>query len=129
MGTTGNLLNKSWLRLHFWLRASLSWFSSLAMASTIRFRRRLLTSREKKSMVKMGRRIYELYKDGQNHWSEDSTVKEILQVLDESSQKKEELKARLQERKERHRDKVQKLREKGIKSEAGENSSKQNSKA
>jgi len=76
----------------------------------------------------MGRRIYELYKDGQNHWSEDSTVKEILQVLDESSQKKEELKARLQERKERHRDKVQKLREKGIKSEAGENSSKQNSK-
>ena len=58
----------------------------------------------------MGWRIYELHEDGQNLWSRDSKVKEILQVLEEKSRKEEELKSRLQEREDRYRKKVQKLR-------------------
>jgi hypothetical protein len=110
MAMAGNLLNKSWLWLYSWLRASFYWFSKVAMGGSIRFRRRLLKVREKKSLLKMGRRIHELHQDGQNDWAGDSKVKEILLVLEESSRKTEELKSRLQERKDRYREKVQKLR-------------------
>jgi hypothetical protein len=82
------------------------------MGGSIRLRHRLLKFREKKSMLKMGRRIHELHQDGQNDWAGDSKVKEILQVLEENSRKREELKSRLQERKDRYREKVQKLRDK-----------------
>ena len=125
----GNLLNKSWLWLQCWLRASFYWLSKVAMGGSIRFRRRLLKVKEKKSLLKMGRRIHELHQEGQNDWTGDSKVKEILQVLEESSRKTEELKSHLQERKDRYREKVQKLREKGNKSEAGVDSSKSNSKS
>ena len=112
MAMAGNLFNKSWLWLYCWLRASFYWLSKVAMGGSIRFRRRLLRVSEKKSMLKMGRRINELHQDGQNDWAGDSKVKEILHVLEESSRKTEELKSRLQERKDRYREKVQKLREK-----------------
>ena len=119
-----NLLSKFWLWLYCWLRASVYWFSKVATGNSIRFRHRLLKVREKKSMVKIGRRIHELHQEGQNDWSGDSKVKESLQVLEESRGKKEELKSRLQERKDRYREKVQKLRDrassqpKGTESEA-----------
>ena len=131
MAMAGNLLNKSWLWLYCWLRASFYWLSKVAMAGSIRFRRRLLKAREKKLMLKMGRRIHELHRDDQKDWSEDSKVKEILQALEESSGKKEELQSRLQERENRYREKIKKLRDKrsGIKSEAKEDSSKSNSKS
>jgi hypothetical protein len=135
MAMAGNLLRKSWLWLYCWLRASVYWFSNLAMGGSIRFRRRLLKGREKKAMLKMGRRIHELHQDGQNDWSGDSKVKEILQVLEQSSRKKEELKSLLQKREDRFREKVQKLREKasylpeGPASEAKGDSSKSNSKS
>jgi ABC-type uncharacterized transport system ATPase component len=112
MAMAGNLLSKSWLWLYCWLRASVYWFSKIAMGSSIRFRGRLLKVREKKSMLKMGRRIHELHQDGQNDWAGDSKVQEILQVLKESGRKREELKSRLQERKELFKEKVQKLRDK-----------------
>ena len=123
MAMAGNLFNKAWLWLYSWLRASLYWFSKVAMAGSIRFRRRLLKAREKKLMLKMGRRIHELHRDDQKDWSGDSKVKEILQALEESSRKKEELQSRLQEKEDRYREKVQKLRSKvsgaeGIKSKA-----------
>jgi hypothetical protein len=108
----GNLLSKSWLWLYCWLRASGYWFSKVATGGSIRFRHRLLKVREKKSMLKMGRRIHELHQDGQNDWSGDSKVKEILQVLEERRQMKEDLKSRLQGSKDRYREKVQKLRDK-----------------
>jgi len=135
MAMAGNLLRKSWLWLYCWLRASVYWFSNLAMGGSIRFRRRLLKVREKKSMLKMGRRIHELHQDGQNDWSGDSKVKEILHGLAESSGKKEELKTLLQKREDRFREKVQKLKEKassqpkGTASEAERESSKSNSKS
>ena len=123
MAMAGNLFNKAWLWLYSWLRVSLYWFSKVAMAGSIRFRRRLLKAREKKLMLKMGRRIHELHRDDQKDWSGDSKVKEILQALEESSRKKEELQSRLQEKEDRYREKVQKLRSKvsgaeGIKSKA-----------
>ena len=123
MAMAGNLFNKAWLWLYSWLRASLYWFSKVAMAGSIRFRRRLLKAREKKLMLKMGRRIHELHRDVQKDWSGDSKVKEVLQTLQESSRKKEELQSRLQEKEDRYREKVQKLRSKvsgaeGIKSKA-----------
>ena len=123
MAMAGNLFNKAWLWLYSWLRASLYWFSKVAMAGSIRFRRRLLKAREKKLMLKMGRRIHELHRDDQKDWSGDSKVKEVLQTLQESSRKKEELQSRLQEKEDRYREKVQKLRSKvsgaeGIKSKA-----------
>ena len=114
-GTTamaGNLLRKSWLWLSCWLRTSVFWLSKVAMGGSIRLRRRLLKVREKKSILKIGRRIHELYQDGQNDWSGDRKVKEILQVLEESSRKEEELKSRLQQRQDLFRERVQKLREK-----------------
>jgi hypothetical protein len=112
MAMAGNLLNKAWLWLYCWLRASVYWFGKVAKAGSIRFRRRLLKVREKKSMLKMGRRIDELHQDGKNDWAGDSKVKEILQVLEESRRKREELKSHLQERKELFKEKVQKLRDK-----------------
>ena len=112
MAMGGNLFHKAWLRLYSWLRASLYWFSKVATAGSIRFRRRLLKTREKKSLLKMGRRIHELHRDDQKDWSEDGKVKEILQALAESSRKKEELQSRLQEREDRYREKIQKLRDK-----------------
>ena len=123
MAVTANLFHKAWLWLYSWLRASLYWFSKVAMAGSIRFRRRLLKAREKKLMLKMGRRIHELHRDDQKDWSGDSKVKEVLQTLQESSRKKEELQSRLQEKEDRYREKVQKLRSKvsgaeGIKSKA-----------
>ena len=112
MAMVGNLLNKFWLWFRIWLRASLYWLSNLTLAASIRLRRWLLKVREKKSMMKMGRRIYELHQEGQGEWSEDSNVKAILQVLEENNQKKGELQARLQERKDRYREKVQTLKAK-----------------
>jgi hypothetical protein len=109
---TGNLLRKSWLWLYCWLLASVYWLSNLALGGSIRFRRRLLKGKEKKSMLKMGRRIHELHQDGQNDWSGDSKVKEILQVLEQGNRKQEELKSLSQKNKDRFREKVQKLREK-----------------
>jgi hypothetical protein len=110
MAIAGNLLNKFWLWLRIWLRVSLYWFSNLTLAASIRLRRWLLKVREKKSILKMGRRVFELHQKGQNDWSEDSEIKAILQVLEEKSRKKEELRTRMQERKGRYREKVQKLR-------------------
>jgi hypothetical protein len=112
MAMAGNLLSKFWLWLYCWLRASVYWFSKVATGGTTRFRHRLLTVREKRSMLNMGRRIHELHQDGQNDWSGDSKVKEILQILEESRQKKEELQSRLQKSRDRYREKVQKLRDK-----------------
>ncbi|UCG22214.1 MAG: hypothetical protein JSU80_06460 [Deltaproteobacteria bacterium] len=135
MAMAGNILRKSWLWLYCWLSASFYWFGNLAMGGSIRFRRRLLKVREKKSMLKIGRRIHELHQDGRNDWPGDSEVKEILQVLEESSRKKEELKSLLQERQSRFREKVQKLREKASSqskltgSEEEGDSSKSNSKS
>ena len=128
MAIAGTLLNKFWLWLRIWLRVSLYWFSNLTLGVSIRLRRWLLKVREKKSMMKMGRRIHELHQEGQSDWSEDSQVKAILQVLEEKSRKKEELRTRMQERKDRYREKVQKLREK-TSSQAKGNSSKSNSKS
>jgi hypothetical protein len=112
MATAGSLFNKFWQWLRVWLRTSLYWFSNLTLGASIRFRRWLLKIREKKSMMKMGRRIHQLHQEGQSDWSEDSNVMAILQVLEEKNRKKEELQARLQERKERYREKVQKLKAK-----------------
>ena len=112
MAVTANLFKKAWLWLYSWLRASLYWLSKAATAGSIRFRRRILKAREKKSLLKMGRRIHELHRDDQKDWSEDSKVKEILQALEESSRKKEELQSRLQERENRYREKLKKLRDK-----------------
>lgn len=134
MGMGGNLLHKLWLWLNCWLRASLYWFSKIAISATIRFRRRLLKVKEKKAMLRMGRRIQELHQSGQNAWSEDNKVKEILQILENNTRKKEELLSRLQEKKDRYREKVKKLRDKatsqpkGSKGEAGGDSVKSNSK-
>jgi hypothetical protein len=124
MAMAGNLFNKAWLLLYSWLRASLYWFSKAATAGTIRFRRRLLKTREKKSLLKMGHRIHELHRDDQKDWSTDGKVKEILQALEESSTNREELQSRLQEREDRYREKIKKLRDKrsGIKSEAKKDS-------
>jgi hypothetical protein len=135
MAMAGNFLKKFWLWLRVWLRAFLYWLSNLTLAASIRFRRWLLKAGEKRSMMKMGRRIHELHQEGQIDWSEDSTVKAILQVLEEKSRKKEELQIRMQERKDRYREKVQKLREKassqpkGTESSAKGDMSKLNSKA
>jgi hypothetical protein len=115
MATGGNLFNKAWLWLYCWLGASFYWLGKVALGGSVRFRRRLLKASENKSMLKMGRRISELHQDGQNDWSGDGKVKEILQVLEENSRKKEELKSRLQEREDRYREKVRKLRDKTLK--------------
>jgi hypothetical protein len=117
MAMAGNLFKKAWLWLYSWLRASLYWFSKAATAGSIRFRRRLLKAREKKSLLKMGRRIHELHRDDQKDWSEDSKVKEILQALEESSRKKEELQSRLQEREDRYRERIQKLKDRRFRTE------------
>ena len=117
MAMAGNLFKKAWLWLYSWLRASLYWFSKAATAGSIRFRRRLLEAREKKSLLKMGRRIHELHRDDQKDWSEDSKVKEILQALEESSRKKEELQSRLQEREDRYRERIQKLKDRRFRTE------------
>ena len=113
----GNMLHKSWLWLYSLLRSSFYWLSKVAMGGGTRIRRRLLKVREKKSLLKMGRRIQELHQTGESDWPGDSKVKEIIQELEDSSRKREELKSRLQERQDRFREKVQKLKEKGTERE------------
>jgi hypothetical protein len=125
----GNMLHKSWLWLYRLLRTFIYWLGKVAGGANIRLRGRLLKAREKKSLVKMGRRIHELHQDGQNDWAGDSQVMEILQLLEQSSRKREELKSRSQEREDRFRDKVQKLKEKGTASETEGESSKPNPKS
>lgn len=112
MAVAGNLLSRSWQWLYCWFRASAYWFSKVAMGGSIRFRRRLLKAREKKALLKLGRRIRNLHQEGLSDWSEDSGVKEILQVLEELRERTEELISRLQEGKDRYREKIQKIRDK-----------------
>jgi len=109
----GDLLRKSWLWLYCLLCTSVYWLSKVAMSTGVRLRRRVLKLREKKALLKMGKRIQELHQSGQNDWAGDSKVKEILQVLEDASRKREELKSRLRKREDRFKEKVQKLREKG----------------
>lgn len=90
------------------------------MGGGTRIRRRLLKVREKKSLLKLGRRIQELHLSGENDWPGDSKVKEIIQELEDCNRKKEELKSHLQERQDRFREKVRKLKEKATESEPEE---------
>lgn len=119
----GDMLHKSWLWLYSLLRTSLYWLSKVAMGGGTRIRRRLLKARGKKFLLKLGRRIQELHQTGVNDWPADSKVKEIIQELEDCSRKREELKSHLQERQDRFREKVRKLKEKGTESEAEEESS------
>jgi hypothetical protein len=112
MAMAGNLFHKAWLWLYCWFRTSFYWSNKVAKGGSIRFRLRLLKGREKKSILKIGRRIYELHEDDQNDWSADSKVKEILQVLERNSRKKEELQSRLQDTADRYKEKVRKLKDK-----------------
>ncbi|MCG6916501.1 MAG: hypothetical protein LJE89_03035 [Deltaproteobacteria bacterium] len=112
------MLHKSWLWLYSLLRTFLYWLSKVTMGSGTRIRRRLLKVREKKSLLKMGRRIQELHQTGENDWPGDSKVEEIIQELEDCSRKREELKSRLQERQDRFREKVRKLKEKESEIEA-----------
>ena len=112
------MLHKSWLWLYSLLRTFLYWLSKVTMGSGTRIRRRLLKVREKKSLLKMGRRIQELHQTGENDWPGDSKVEEIIHELEDCSRKREELKSRLQERQDRFREKVRKLKEKESEIEA-----------
>ncbi len=112
MALGGSLLRKSWLWLYCWLQTFGYWIGKVTGGGGVRFRRRLHQGKEKKSLLRLGRRIHGLYREGQTHWPEDAEVKEILQALKESERKREELGSRLQEQEDRYREKVQKLRAK-----------------
>jgi hypothetical protein len=98
--------------LYCWLRTLLYWLGKLAVNSTVRFRRWLLKGRNKRYVLKLGQRMYELNQEDQRGWPEDAIVKEIFAALEESGRKDQELKSRLQERDNRYRENVQRLREK-----------------
>lgn len=121
--------------LYYWLRTFVYWLGKLAGNSIIRLRRWLLKGRNKKYVLKLGQRIYELYQEDQQDWPEDTRVKEVFATLEESGRKAQELKSRLLERDDRYKENVQRMRDKAsappkeIKNVAAGESSKTNSKS
>ena len=112
MARAGKLLRKWWLWLYGWLLRLVYWIGKVAGSSGIRFRRWLLKGKGKKSLLKLGRRIQVLHQEGQRDWIEDIEVKDILKVIEESSGKREELESLLQERENRYKENVQRIKDK-----------------
>ena len=112
MALRGSMLHRSLMWLYCWLWTVVYWLGKLAGNSIVRFRRRLLKGTNKRYVLKLGRRIYELYQEDQRDWPEDVKVKEIFVTLEKSGRKDQELKSQVQERDNRYREKVQRLRQK-----------------
>ena len=112
MARQGKLLRKSWLWLYGWLRRLVYWINKVVGSSGIRFRLWLLKGKGKKSLLRLGRRIQELHQEGQSDWTEDSEVKDILKLLEESSGKREELESRLEERVNRYKENIHRIKDK-----------------
>jgi hypothetical protein len=112
MALGGSLLHRSLMWLYCWLRTLVYWLGKLAGNSVVRLRRWFLKGRNKRYVLRLGQRMYELYQKDQRDWSEDARVKEIFAALEESGRKAQELKSRLQERDDRYRENVQRLRQK-----------------
>lgn len=112
MGLKGSLLHRSLLWLYCWLRTLVYWLGKVSGNSSVRLHRWLLKGRNKRYVLKLGQRMYELYQEEQRDWPEDARVKEIVATLEESGRKAQELKSRLQERDDRYRANVQSFKQK-----------------
>jgi hypothetical protein len=112
MGLKKSLLHRSLLWLYCWLRTLVYWLGKVSGNSSVRLHRWLLKGRNKRYVLKLGQRMYELYQEEQRDWPEDARVKEIVATLEESGRKAQELKSRLQERDDRYRANVQSFKQK-----------------
>lgn len=112
MGLNGSLLHRSLLWLYCWLRTLVYWLGKVSGNSSVRLHRWFLKGRNKRYVLKLGQRMYELYQEEQRDWPEDARVKEIVATLEESGRKAQELKSRLQERDDRYRANVQSFKQK-----------------
>ena len=112
MGLKASLLHRSLLWLYCWLRTLVYWLGKVSGNSSVRLHRWLLKGRNKRYVLKLGQRMYELYQEEQRDWPEDARVKEIVATLEESGRKAQELKSRLQERDDRYRANVQSFKQK-----------------
>ena len=110
MALGAGLLRRSWKWFYCWLQIFLYWVGKLAGSSVIRFRRLLLKSGEKKSLLNLGRRILELHQNGREDWVDEPGVQEVLRVLADSGRKREELVSRVEERKNSYRQNVQRFK-------------------
>ena len=113
-GSLWRIVKGTGIWLYCWLRVLIYWLGRLSGKSSIRFRLRLLGGKQKKSLAKLGEQVYELYQKGQTVWSEDVTVKEVLETLDERDEKREKLLTLLQELDDQFRENVQRLRAKPL---------------
>ena len=112
MGLKGSLLHRSVLWLYCWLRTLVYWLGKVSGNSSVRLHRWFLKGKNKRYVLKLGQRMYELYQEEQRDWPEDARVKEIVVTLEESGRKAQELKSRLQERDDRYRANVQSFKQK-----------------
>lgn len=112
MGLKGSLLHRSLLWLYCWLRTLVYWLGKVSGNSSVRLHRWFLKGKNKRYVLKLGQRMYELYQEEQRDWPEDARVKEIVATLEESGRKAQELKSRLQERDDRYRANVQSFKQK-----------------
>lgn len=97
--------------LYCGLRIFLYWIGKVAGNSAIRFRRWLHQRGQKKSLVKLGEAVYQLHLGGKTGWSDDARGKEIIQKLEDYHLKSGNLLVRLQEREQRYREQVKRIRE------------------
>jgi len=112
MALGGNLLHRSLMWLYCWLRTLVYWLGKVSGNSSVRLHRWWVKGRNKRYVLKLGQRMYELYQEEQRDWPEDTRVKEIVATLEESGRKAQDLQSRLQERDERYRANVQRFRQK-----------------
>jgi small-conductance mechanosensitive channel len=110
MAVGTGLLRKTWMWLYSWLRIFLYWIGKVVGGVTVRLRRRLIRGKQQKTVARLGQQIYELHQQGQTGWSEDPRVQEILQELKSGGSKIGELESRVQDRENRYRERVKRLR-------------------
>ena len=110
-GSVWRVLKGFGMWLYCWLRIVLYWLAKVAGNSWIGFRSWLKKSGEKKAFLKLGRAVYQLHLDGKTDWSDDSRVKEFIQEQENCDRQMVELKGRLQEREERYREQVKRIKE------------------
>jgi hypothetical protein len=111
-GSLWRIIKGTGIWLYRWLRVFIYWLGRFSGRSSIRFRLWFLRGKQKKSLAKLGERVYQLHQEGQTEWSEDAMVKEVLETVDTGGEKGEKLQGLSQELDEQYRENVQRLRAK-----------------
>ena len=104
------MLRRIGMWTYCYLRIFLYWLGKLSRSSTIGFRRWLSKGKERRTLANLGRQIHKLYQVGQEDWSKDIQVQEVLQALESRQRQAEEVQARRRELDDRFREQARRLK-------------------